>query len=48
VRAEASASGSGSYPIFNLLRNRIRIERHGPLEAEIRARLPTHLFEGAR
>jgi tRNA A37 threonylcarbamoyladenosine synthetase subunit TsaC/SUA5/YrdC len=48
VRAEASASGSGSYPIFNLSRNRIRIERHGPLEAEIRARLPTHLFEGAR
>jgi len=44
VRCEPAAGLSGSYPIFWLRRDEIRLERDGPRMAELRASLPQRLF----
>ena len=47
VRCEPAVGSTGSYPIFWIRRDEIRLERDGPRMAELRARLPQHLFAGA-
>jgi len=44
VRGESAAGEAGSYPIFELERDRITVKRSGPRLAEIRAALPPRLF----
>lgn len=44
IRCEATQGESGSYPIFYFRDERVTIERHGPGEEEIMARLPERLF----
>jgi tRNA A37 threonylcarbamoyladenosine synthetase subunit TsaC/SUA5/YrdC len=44
VRCEPEPGLEGSYPIFWLQRNRVRIERNGPRMEELKAKLPARLF----
>ncbi len=44
VRCEPEPGLVGSYPIFWLQRDQVRIERDGPRMAEIKAALPARLF----
>jgi tRNA A37 threonylcarbamoyladenosine synthetase subunit TsaC/SUA5/YrdC len=45
VRCEPEAGLVGSYPIFWLQRDRVRIERDGPRMEELKAALPARLFQ---
>jgi hypothetical protein len=47
VRCEPEPDRVGSYPIFWLQRDRVRLEREGPGLAELMAALPHRLFAGA-
>ena len=44
VRCEPTPELVGSYPIFWLQRDRVRLERNGPRMEELRAALPARLF----
>jgi hypothetical protein len=44
VRCEPEPELEGSYPIFWLQRDRVRIERNGPRMEELKAGLPARLF----
>jgi tRNA A37 threonylcarbamoyladenosine synthetase subunit TsaC/SUA5/YrdC len=44
VRCEPEPGLEGSYPIFWLQRDRVRIERNGPRMEELKAALPARLF----
>jgi len=44
LRSESSKGSLGSYPIFELTRDKIMIDRNGPGEEEIKSRLPQSLF----
>jgi hypothetical protein len=44
VRCESEEGLVGSYPIFWLQRDRVRIERDGPRMEELKAALPARLF----
>jgi hypothetical protein len=46
VRCEPEEGLVGSYPIFWLQRDHVRIERNGPRLEELKAALPTRLFSG--
>lgn len=45
IRSEQASGPPGSYPIFHLTPEKIRIKRSGPGEEEIKRKLPQHLFE---
>jgi tRNA A37 threonylcarbamoyladenosine synthetase subunit TsaC/SUA5/YrdC len=47
IRGEPAVGQAGSYPIFAIERDRIAIEREGPLMEEIKAALPERLFAQA-
>jgi tRNA A37 threonylcarbamoyladenosine synthetase subunit TsaC/SUA5/YrdC len=47
IRCEPAVGEFGSYPIFEIERNRISIQREGPRMDEIRAALPERLFARA-
>ena len=44
LRGESSEGALGSYPIFELSPGKIKIDRNGPGEEEIKSRLPESLF----
>jgi hypothetical protein len=44
VRCEPTPGPVGSYPIFWLQRDRVRVEREGPRMEELKASLPARLF----
>ena len=47
IRGEPAAGQAGSYPIFQIERDRLTIQREGPRMDEIRAALPARLFAQA-
>lgn len=47
IRGEAAAGQAGSYPIFDIERDRVTIRREGPRMEAIRAALPERLFARA-
>jgi tRNA A37 threonylcarbamoyladenosine synthetase subunit TsaC/SUA5/YrdC len=47
IRGEAVTGQAGSYPIFELERDRLTIQREGPRMDEIKAALPARLFARA-
>ena len=43
VRCEPAVGPAGSFPVFRLRPHQVTLERSGPGDAQIRARLPAHL-----